>query len=474
MKIIKTYFKTLALIFLVLASSCVDDDSFFPEERGEITSSIALVTLLNQLVSTPGVSEDNLCFSFQYPIVLGFNNDSSIRINDFQGLVDAISGQSGNFNITGLAFPVTIQFGTSTSPVTIQNEAGLIEVLRECELGTFRDEFNALFRQCFKFDYPITVINSQNAEVTIENQEAFVGFLMDQGGTYQPNFRFPINVLVGPDLVSETVSSYFEFYSIINSCVGCPNIRFEIRSVSDTLYEIVTNFEILDNFQVSLKIDGQVVSNAVLDGNIFRQEFTPGTYEVCVKVVSPDCPEGKEACQTLVVESRCPNLGFTFEQEQGTFQYNFTANFEGISDTQYNWVVDDQVIEENDGGAQGDNNFVFQFTPGAHRVCIATETPLCPQGTEFCQDIIVCPELFFTAEQEGNTNTYVFNADFLGIEQVTYQWTIDGEPQETDGGVAGDNTFTFQFTPGTYEVCIESEIAGCEPAPKFCVTVTVP
>ncbi len=471
-----TYFKVIVLAFVMMVSSCVSDDSFFPDETGEITSTIALVTILNELGSnTTLISDSDLCFAFQYPIVLGYNNDSTISIESFRGLLNAISGQSGNFNITGLQFPLQIKYRGNDTLVTIANEGDLLQVLRECEFDTFRDDFDALFRQCFRFDYPITVINTENTEVTIENQESLVRFIGDQNTNYQPNFKFPLNVLVGPNSTTVQVASYYDFYEVINDCVGCPNIRFEIELEGDNLYRIISGFEIRDDFQVSLVINGETISDAILDGNVFTRELLPGTYEVCVKVISPDCPEGKKVCQQLVVEEICPELAFVSEQEQGTLQYNFTANFSGIDQISYDWLVDDQVIEGNDGGANGDNIFTFQFAPGIHNVCIMAETELCPNGTKFCQEIIVCPELFFEAEQQGVTNSYTFTANFPGIQDVTYNWTINDEFQETDGGADGDNIFTFQFNPGaSYEVCIVAEVEGCTTQNKFCRTIDVP
>lgn len=478
MRNLKSYFNIFSLVVvLMLAFSCVSDDSFFPEENGEITSTIALVTALNEFgTDAAEISEENLCFSFVYPIVLGYNNDSSIRISDFQGLVNVLTGQSGNFNVNGIQFPFQITFNGTNTTTTVQNEAAFLGILRECQIDTFRDVFNSLFRQCFKFDYPVTLINSNNIEVEIEDEQSLLRFIDEEGTSYQPNFKFPISVFVAPGFTTSVqLSTYFDFYQVANACVGCPEIRFDITSDSDFQYNITANFEIRDSFDVSLIVNGETDANTTLDGNVFRREFRPRTYEVCVKVISPDCPEGKKVCQSLTVEPVCPELSFQFEQEQGTLQYIFTADFVGINDIVYDWVVDDQIAEEADGGGNGDNQLLFQLTPGMHRVCIRTETPDCPNGTEFCEDIVVCPELAFIAEQQGDTTTYEFIADFPGIGDVQYDWKIDNQVQETDGGVDGDNTFTFQFEPGaTYQVCISTVIEGCNPSPQFCQEIQIP
>lgn len=471
-----TYIRGFLLVLVMQLSSCVNDDSFFPEETGgNVTSTVAMVSILNDIDSRGDtVVESELCFSFVYPIVLGYNTDSNIRVNSFSGLLDVIAGQSSNFNISGIQFPVEIKFKGNDTSFKVEDEDSLYDVLRECQLHTFRDDFVSLFRQCYRLEYPITLFDDLRTEVIIENIEAFNRFVSGQRDNYQPNFKFPIKISVAPDFEETTISTYYEFYNIINTCVGCPDISFEIEQISNTRYQIIPSFEIKEGYEFFFKIDGEVITEVVIDGNPFTREFTsPGIYEVCIRVVTPDCPEGKKVCKEIVVETVCPDLRFESEREPETFSYNFMANFEGINETQYDWVVDDQIVEDNDGGVNGDNMFIFQFTLGIHNVCISAETPLCPIGTEFCQEIIVCPEPFFVAEQQGITNTYDFIANFLGMRDITYQWTINGEFQENDGGASGDNIFSFQFDPGlSYEVCIVTEIAGCTTS-KFCVNIDI-
>ncbi len=472
-----TYSKRYIVVLLLLFNSCVNDDSFFPEETdGKITSTVTLVTFLNHVKAKGDiVVERDLCFSFVYPIVLGYNTDSTIRVNSFLGLVNVIASQRNNFNIEGIQFPIEVVLRESTTAITIENEDAFYDVLKECQLNTFRDDFNTLFRQCYMFEYPITLLDDQKVETILENEESFDRFIIDQRDNYQPDFKFPIRVLVAPDFEAVSVSTYYEFYDIINNCVGCPNIRFDIEQLSNTRYQIIPNFEIREGYEVSFKINGEVIADVVIDGNPFIREFTsPETYEICIKVVTPDCPQGKKVCKEIVVATVCPDLRFEFEREPDTFSYNFVANFAGINETTYNWIVDDQIIEDNDGGANGDNMFAFQFTPGIHNVCISTETPLCPNGTEFCQEIIICPEPFFIAEQQGNTNTYDFSADFLGMNDIIYEWTVNGEVIESDGGAGGDNRFTFQFDASTSnEVCLVTEVAGCITLVKFCMNIDI-
>ncbi len=479
MKNLITYFKSCLLIILFTISSCVSDDGSFPEnENNEITSTIAIVSLLNNFNSGNGtINENDLCFTFQYPITLGYNTTSTIKVDDFRGLLNVLSSQSTNFNVTGLQFPIEIKFKGSEIVTTVQNEDALFDVLKECEFDTFRDDFNELFRQCFKLDYPIVLKDNNSRDVTIDNEESFDQFFASQGNNYQPDFKFPITLLVGPNLERTLVSTYFQFYEVLSSCVGCPAIRFDIQQLPNNVYQFNTNFEAKPGYVLSLKINEEEISDFTLDGNIvtITRELIPGSYNVCIKVVTPDCPNGKEVCDTLIVEPICPELLFTFSQQQGSFIYDFVAEFPGFEQINYDWVVDNEVVEAGDGGPNGDNKYSTELSFGKHEVCIRTETPQCPQGTEKCEEIEVCPELSFTFQQEANTTIYTFTADFLGIENVNYQWTIDEQVQESDGGVDGDNVFNFEFAAGaTYQVCITTEIEGCTSGTLFCEDITVP
>ncbi len=474
MKTIITYLGSV-FVFLLTMVSCVNDDSFFPDETETITSSITIVTIFNDINAKGAtVSENELCFRFDYPIVLGYNNDSSIRIDNFQGLLNAISGQSANFNITGLQFPVEILIKGSNNLFTVKDETALLQLYKECELDTFRDDFVSLFRQCFKFDYPVILLNNEKEEQTFNDDETFDSFLRDQGIIYQPDFKFPINILVAPDFKSTTVSTYYEFYEVINKCVGCPDIRFDIKLLSNNSYQFTPDFEIKDGYEVFFKINGELITDVVLNGGVFTREFLPGTYDICIKIITPDCAQGNTVCKELVVENSCPNLQFEFEKEPGTLQYNFTANFIGINEIQYDWKVDNQVVEVGDGGANGDNIFSTYLTPGVHNVCITATPPLCPDGVEFCKEILACPEFFITQEQQGVSNTYIFYADFPGMQDLVYEWKVNDDILEQDGGPGGDNTFTFEFDiAGTYEVCIFSEVT-VDCSPSYCKTIVIP
>ncbi|WP_298312983.1 hypothetical protein [uncultured Aquimarina sp.] len=480
MKNFNTYIQLSILLFSILFSSCVNDDSFFPEENTDnVISSAALVTVLNNFGDTTNFpSENEQCFKFVYPITLGYNTNSTIRIDSYEGLADVISSQGVNFNVTGLQFPVQIVFRNTDVEVSITNEAALLNILRECEFDTVRDEFDRFFNNCFKLGYPVVLLNVDGNETNITSDEEFEIFYQNQGLTYQPEFKFPVNVLVAPNFESTSIDTYFGFFRITESCERrCPelNFTFEIEDRFNLGYQFTADFpDLMVLGTYDWFVDDQFIEsdgpNNQGDNILIRDFEAPGTYIVCIKAETDSCPEGIEFCETIEVATVCPELFFESEQEPGTLNYSFVANFEGIDELTYQWLIDNELIEE-DGGVNGDNMFFSEFSPGVHTVCIKTTTPSCPDGREFCKEIVVepiCPDLSFTIEQEGNTTGYNFTANFENIDTIIYEWEINGDVIEQDGGQGADNMLFFQFDPGTYEICIRAETPTCPEGTQFC------
>lgn len=383
-----TYYKSFVLILMVLLSSCVNDDSFFSDNTSsnEITSTTALITILNDIKTKNPAVEDNLCFTFKFPLILGYNTSSTIQIDDFQGLIGVISAQSSNFNITGLRFPVEIVFKGTDNVSLIKDEESLISTLRECQIETFRDDFDTLYKQCFKFEYPV-VLKTKEEEIRIDDDDSFDRFLVNQGAGYQPDFKFPIKIKVAPEFDVKRVSTYYEFYEIINTCVGCPNARFEIEPLPNNVFRFSLNFEIGTGYEVVFKINEEVISDQSIDGSSFTRQFTPGRYQTCIKVITPDCPNGKETCKELVVEPICPGITFTHEQLAASTTYRFTPEVTGINgDINIAWFVNDIFIKN----VLLTSEYVdFELEPGVNKICAKIETDQCPDGVQFCDEVNV-------------------------------------------------------------------------------------
>ncbi len=267
---------------------------------------------------------------------------------------------------------------------------------------------------------------------------------------------------------------------------ACPEIAFEYGQKEE---EGTYVFEIKDDLREGLEgitytwyIDGDSVftESGEEREHRFETEFELGTYEVCVTASTDDCDE-ISYCETIEVEEdefECPDLHFSVEMpdEERSNLFLFVADFEGKEETSYKWYIGDEVVDkENFEGHETDHELLWDFTPGTYHVCIVVETDRCEE-VEFCEEITVeevCPDLHFTATPDGQFG-YLFEADFEGKEDIRYKWIIGDEivDKENYEGNDTDHELYWQFSPGTYLVCIyhESDLCG---GIEFCEEVTI-
>ncbi|WP_436516281.1 hypothetical protein [Ekhidna sp. To15] len=86
-----------------------------------------------------------------------------------------------------------------------------------------------------------------------------------------------------------------------------------------------------------------------------------------------------------------------------------------------------------------------------------------------------CPELFFRIDTVS-INRFVFQADFERISEIPYDWYINNEKVESDGGSDdADNRLTETFPSGQFEICIKSTLPNddCFSGTEYCKMITV-
>lgn len=376
-------------------SSCLSEDELdFPPEEIDtltVTPSVAIQSLLRS-VELGKLSKEEPCIELFFPINLGFSNDLTVTINNLDGLLEvARSGASGQ-HVNGVVFP----FLASKAGVirNIENEEDLIELLEDCDLLTLRDEFDLFYTQCIDFEYPITLIDKEDNEVQIGSQEEYFAFELQQGFETQPVFVFPLNAIVFSEDEVVEVTNHFELFEVFDTCERCPQLFFNTDFSGGTRYVFTADFVGIEHlFSYDWFINDDFVERdgvGVGGDNQLAETFAPGEYEICIKATTDDCVVGVEYCQFIVVEDPCPELSFEVEQIND-FTFKFIANFELKDQLVYTWSIfrlDDLIFEEVEEQG-GDNILEFQFDPGTYNVCIIAETEDCPEGVEFCEDIII-------------------------------------------------------------------------------------
>lgn len=472
----------VTLFFLVgmfALQGCVDDDLDFPESESiVVTESTALVTFLNS-INTATFNPDSPSITITYPVNLAFNTGIVIEVTSNQGLLEAVESQSSSLYIIGVEFP--IEFIQNGEPVLVENENDFLAINEELELGTFGTDFDKFFLQCFDFIYPVTMINSSEQEVVVSTAGELTNFIDSEGVEYQPLFVFPIQLIAADNPV--TVNSHFDFYSVFNSCDDCPELFFDVQEGENGQYTFSANFPGINTLpSYDWFINEQFIeSDGVINegDNQLIQILTPGTYTVCITAKTDDCPEGTDFCRNIVVEEDCPELFFSVANETPTM-FIFRADFPSINTLpSYDWFINDQFIESDGVINEGDNTLLRTLEPGTYDVCIRAESVSCTTSSEFCRNIIVedpCPDLFFNVTQGQFPRSFIFQADFPGSSDIIYEWQVIIDQtviaSEVDGP-GGDDLFEYDFSPGTYDVCMVSEPVGCSPEARYCQQLVV-
>lgn len=193
---------------------------------------------------------------------------------------------------------------------------------------------------------------------------------------------------------------------VAQSCVEelvkpCPEPFFLAQQKINNNIVASAAFLGLEDETLKWYVDGdlrEVVEPGEGRSNSFEVQFPKaGTYTICLLIEAEDCDEIREMCVELVIENDiedlivgCPKLAFDFTNSS-VADYTFTADFEGIDVLDwYGWLINDEFIENEGISASGDNVLNYTFTEsGTYVICIATETPECPAGAEFCKTIEV-------------------------------------------------------------------------------------
>lgn len=248
-----------------------------------------------------------------------------------------------------------------------------------------------------------------------------------------------------------------------------------------------TDFEGLNNLETyEWLINDELVetenSQNQRDDKLDLSTYNPGTYNVCVKANTPDCPNGLEFCAEVIIEEEnndsCPDLKYTKEDAY------LVADFEGIDTLEfYAWEVTgeplgNEVIVENEGiDNQGDNKFSLEnLEPGRYTICLISESATCT-STEYCEEIVIendiddCPQLSFFSEGP------IAEANFSGINNIAvYEWFVDGQLVETEDLQSQDRDDKLDlssYNPGTYNVCLKYQSSECPQGVEFCSEITI-
>ena len=480
MNSVKTYLglSALALGFL---TGCLSEDSLeFPPEddQGEALAvkSVAITSFLEGIAI-----EEEFCYTIFFPITLEFNNGIEIEINDLQGLVDVALSQNTGLHVDGIAYPILAQ--KDNQLLTVNSDVELNELLFKCGIPTL-NELLYDYYACFDPLFPLSVLDIDSMEIEISTEEQLIRYFSDLDTEFEAKFVFPVSATLSDSVY--VLNSYFDIYRMFDNCETCPEVIFEYESNRQNQFTFYGHVgERPGLWEAFWVIDGDPIHDqaGVVDELIFTETFPPGEYEICLLVKTELCPEGSMYCEVVLVEPICPEPSFELFASADSTVFEAIAEFEGRNETFYSWKVYDgeELIYAEEEGPNGDHVVWLQLEPGEYELCVFAETDLCPEGVWYCEDLIVpeiespCPDLFFDYEIPQDTASYTFFAEFEEMNQIPYLWliwsgeTLIYEELEEPGG---DNQIFYQFEPGIYEICLQTEVEGC-PSTTYCEELVV-
>jgi len=111
----------------------------------------------------------------------------------------------------------------------------------------------------------------------------------------------------------------------------------------------------------------------------------PGTYQVCLTVISPNCP-AVTSCQTITIQGNTPNCHAYYTYQVSNMDVHFSALSNSLTPNQfmfYYWDFDD-------GTSSNLQNPVHTFAnPGTYNVCLTIIDSLNGCTDQFCQSIVL-------------------------------------------------------------------------------------
>ncbi|WP_299247900.1 hypothetical protein [uncultured Aquimarina sp.] len=262
----------------------------------------------------------------------------------------------------------------------------------------------------------------------------------------------------------------------------CPELSFERDGG-----KLIANFEEINSLDVyEWFVNDELVETESLedqrDNILDISEYNPGTYTICIKAETPDCPAGVEFCKEIIVGEDmegCPELKFTRDGD-----YLF-ADFEGIDTLEfYAWRVSgetlgNETIIENEGtNNQGDNKFsLTNLEQGTYSICLISESPTCT-NTEYCEEITIdgdgqdsCPDLSISSEGS------IVVATISGTNDIDlFKWYVNNQLLAAEDLQVQGGTVTLDlsdYNPGSYEVCVKFNSNDCSQGIEACVSAQV-
>ncbi|MEL6809854.1 MAG: hypothetical protein AAFP76_00775 [Bacteroidota bacterium] len=135
------------------------------------------------------------------------------------------------------------------------------------------------FLECFEFQFPLTAIQTDGTQVEINDDEGLFNFIEAQEDDYEPNFVFPITIILDDDetRVLNSLEDLDEAFDYCEDEFECFELVFPITLIDENDNQVVINneeelFAFIDSqsddyeievvYPVEVSIDGEIITIA--------------------------------------------------------------------------------------------------------------------------------------------------------------------------------------------------------------------
>ena len=333
---------------------------------------------------------------------------------------------------------------------------------------------------CFSIVFPFELAYNTGIIISIDDLSGLTEAIENQSNTfYIEGVILP--VLVNKNGVLSSVETDTDLRALMSTC-EVPQLTDYLKDFKSQCFELVFPLTLI-NGSDTISVENNEVYHD-LKGSL-GSDFAPGfVFPIELEVYESDeVIEATNYYQLLQIINGCepcPEGSIIINPEYDS-RYTFKAAYDRIdAPISYKWYINEDFIR--DATTNNDDSLVLELPEGEFEICLQSFTPDCNAGSFSCRILKVerpCPVLFFEKEQRTtNPMIYDFYANFALQNEISYGWVVYKNNEfisfEEEFPGEGDGKFTFEFTAGSYKVCLEKENVNqnCQLA-QYCTEIFI-
>jgi hypothetical protein len=215
----------LLMFFVFTTTSCEKEDPLQDPTANNPEPRMLAVLTKSLPTDSTGVSENNQCFVFNFPLSFVLEDGSRVTFENEDALADNMGSPIVNFVYP---FTITLTDGTESS---INNFEELFSILTTC-FGEYEDWdddedehdcddfYFEDFEECFSIVYPLTIVTPDSSQFVFNSDDELFDFLdqLEEEETEDYDFVFPFQVVVESLEETVTIEDYDGLEELFEIC----------------------------------------------------------------------------------------------------------------------------------------------------------------------------------------------------------------------------------------------------------------